>query len=175
LKGGPQDIDILHWTGRTALELIGQSGLGMCHDQFLCDFLMCFDLGYSFDNLDDGPPNEYSIALKDLLFVFSIRIYPASTDSHLILLITYRPTLFNLSVARLLIPYVGNLGPPGIRRFLVKLLPFSNVQKLCKMIDIMDKTSTEIFQSKKVALEQGDEALLKQVGHGKDIMSILCM
>jgi hypothetical protein len=43
------------------------------------------------------------------------------------------------------------------------------------MIDIMDKTSTEIFQSKKVALQQGNEALLKQVGRGKDIMSILCM
>jgi hypothetical protein len=27
-QGGPQDIDILHWIGRTALELIGQSGLG---------------------------------------------------------------------------------------------------------------------------------------------------
>jgi len=29
VKDGPQEIDILHWTTRTALELIGQSGLGI--------------------------------------------------------------------------------------------------------------------------------------------------
>ena len=29
IKNGPQEIDVLHWTTRTALELIGQSGLGI--------------------------------------------------------------------------------------------------------------------------------------------------
>ena len=82
LKGGPQDIDILHWTGRTALELIGQSGLGMSHDHFLRVFLMGSNLGYSFDNLDDSPPHEYSMALKNLMFVFIFRVYPATTNSH---------------------------------------------------------------------------------------------
>ena len=28
VKAGPQEIDMLQWFGRTALELIGQSGLG---------------------------------------------------------------------------------------------------------------------------------------------------
>lgn len=78
-------------------------------------------------------------------------------------------------MARQLIPYVDYLGPLSFRKFVVKLLPSRNIQKLREMIDIMDKTSTGIYQSKKVALQQGDEALLKQVGHGKDIMSILCM
>ena len=38
----------------------------------------------------------------------------------------------------------------------------------------MDRTSTEVFEQKKKALQAGDEAVTKQVGEGKDIMSILC-
>jgi hypothetical protein len=41
------------------------------------------------------------------------------------------------------------------------------------MIDIMHDTSVEIFEAKKKALQEGDEAVLKQAGGGKDIMSIL--
>ena len=74
-----------------------------------------------------------------------------------------------------LLPHMDDIGSPGLRRFLVKFVPSSRVQKLRKMIDIMEKTSVQIFQSKKAALQLGDEALLKQVGRGKDIMSILCV
>lgn len=28
VTAGPQEIDMLHWFGRTALEFVGQSGLG---------------------------------------------------------------------------------------------------------------------------------------------------
>ncbi|KAF7974851.1 hypothetical protein HWV62_11087, partial [Athelia sp. TMB] len=52
VKAGPQEIDMVHWFGRTALELIGQSGIG-----------------YSFDNLDEGPPHPYSLAVKSLAFL----------------------------------------------------------------------------------------------------------
>ena len=38
----------------------------------------------------------------------------------------------------------------------------------------MDRTSVKIFQSKKATLQQGDEAILKEVGRGKDIISIFC-
>ncbi|KZP14950.1 cytochrome P450 [Athelia psychrophila] len=50
VTSGPREIDMLHWFGRTALELVGQSGLG-----------------YSFDNLDDRPPHPYSLSVKNLL------------------------------------------------------------------------------------------------------------
>ncbi|KAF7969443.1 hypothetical protein HWV62_27341 [Athelia sp. TMB] len=49
VKTDPREIEMMHWFGRTALELIGQSGLG-----------------YSFDNFDEGPPHPYSLAIKDL-------------------------------------------------------------------------------------------------------------
>ncbi|KAG6855803.1 hypothetical protein H0H87_010721, partial [Tephrocybe sp. NHM501043] len=37
LASGSQEIDILHWMGRTALEMIGQSGLGYSFDSLLED------------------------------------------------------------------------------------------------------------------------------------------
>jgi hypothetical protein len=78
-------------------------------------------------------------------------------------------------VARRLLPYVANVGPPGIRRFLLTLLPSKKVQKIRYMVDVMHQTSITIFKSKKAALRQGDEAVLEQLGRDKDIMSILCM
>ena len=42
------------------------------------------------------------------------------------------------------------------------------------LVDIMDATSRQIYKQKKEALAQGDDAVLQEVGMGKDIMSILC-
>lgn len=41
------------------------------------------------------------------------------------------------------------------------------------LVDIMDATSRQIYKQKKEALAQGDDAVLQEVGMGKDIMSIL--
>ena len=83
--------------------------------------------------------------------------------------------MISLNIVLPLLPYIDNIGSPGLRRFLLKLVPSSRVRKLREIVDIMEKTSMGIFRSKKVALQQGDEALLNQVGRGKDLMSILCM
>ena len=103
LKGSLQDINIPHWTSQTALELIGQSGL-FCvflstsqadhiHIYFqyrswyisrhLPVHLLTCDVGYSFDNLNNSPANEYSIVVKNLLFVSSFSIYPIAVSTHL--------------------------------------------------------------------------------------------
>ncbi|KZP14939.1 cytochrome P450 [Athelia psychrophila] len=129
VTSGPQEIDMLHWFGRTALEFVGQSGLG-----------------YSFDNLDDGPPHPYSLSLKNLL-----------------------PTLFRLPILSLLLPYVAELGSPAFRRAFVKLMPFADVQSIRRMVDMMDETSHEIVRPK----ESSDLVEHEKVGGGKDIMSIL--
>lgn len=65
------------------------------------------------------------------------------------------------------------MGPPGLRRFLLDLTPIANVQRVKDIVDIMDRTSAEILADKKAALASGDEAVLKQVGQGKDLMSVL--
>ena len=50
VRNGPNEVDILHWMGRTALELIGQGGLG-----------------YSFDPLVANVPNPFAEAVKNLV------------------------------------------------------------------------------------------------------------
>ncbi|KAF7432814.1 cytochrome P450-dit2 [Pleurotus ostreatus] len=58
LQDGPQEIDMLNWMSRTALEYIGQGGLG-----------------YSFDSFNQKSINPYSQAVKDLfpaVFQFAV-------------------------------------------------------------------------------------------------------
>ena len=50
MKDSPQDLDILAWMGRTALELIGQGGLG-----------------YSFDPLTSESREEFTEAIKSFM------------------------------------------------------------------------------------------------------------
>ncbi len=47
------------------------------------------------------------------------------------------------------------------------------MQELREIVDIMHATSVEIFETKKQALEEGNEAVERQVAKGKDVMSIL--
>ena len=54
------------------------------------------------------------------------------------------------------------------------MLPFANLRKLAVVTDVLEETSRQVIESKKQALAKGDEAVLAQVGEGKDIMSILC-
>lgn len=63
--GEEHEIDMLGWMGRTALELIGQGGLG-----------------YSFDPLVEDRTDEYGDALKSLLCVAS-STHSADVLSHL--------------------------------------------------------------------------------------------
>lgn len=52
LANGPRELDVLGWMGRTALELIGQGGLG-----------------YSFDPLVEDASESTGDAIKTLLYV----------------------------------------------------------------------------------------------------------
>lgn len=53
VKDGACEIDMLDWMGRTALELVGQGGLG-----------------HSFDPLTEETSDEYTEAVKALVYVF---------------------------------------------------------------------------------------------------------
>ncbi|CCM06148.1 uncharacterized protein FIBRA_09621 [Fibroporia radiculosa] len=81
-KDGPEEVDILNWMGRTALELIGQGGLG-----------------YSFDPLVEDVQNEYGNALKDLF----PSLQPLNTFIHLVPLVAnIGPAWFRRSVTSLI-------------------------------------------------------------------------
>lgn len=53
------------------------------------------------------------------------------------------------------------------------LLPYKALHHARDIVDVMDRTSREIYAQKKEALADGDEVLKTKIGRGKDIMSIL--
>jgi hypothetical protein len=67
------------------------------------------------------------------------------------------------------------LGPPKFRRFFVDLLPFKNARRMRDIVDTIHNTSVNILETKKRALNEGDEGLTKQAGQGKDIISVLSL
>ncbi|KAH9475657.1 Cytochrome P450 monooxygenase 91 [Psilocybe cubensis] len=128
-------MDLLLWMNRTALELVGQSGLG-----------------YSFDSLEeDAATHRYSTSAKQLVPLLLKHQFPR----------TY------------LLPILVKIGSAQFRRRVLNMLPIKTLHKLRDIIDTMHGTSVEILESKKKALEEGDEAVAHQVGQGKDILSIL--
>ncbi|KAF9230508.1 cytochrome P450 [Melanogaster broomeanus] len=148
VKDGPRDIDMLEWFTRTALELIGQSGLG-----------------HSFDSLKGATVNPYSKALKKPSV--SGIVFASDRPAH------YRasPALVRLTVPRLLLPYVVKIGSPKFRRYIAEMVPWKELHEVLRMVDIMDKTSIDIFEAKKKALLMGDEVVLQQVGRVKANMA----
>ncbi|KAE9401520.1 cytochrome P450 [Gymnopus androsaceus JB14] len=128
-------IDLLGWMARTALELIGQSGFG-----------------YSFDNMvEDVPKHKYSIVMKEL-----------------------QPTLTRLGFGRIyILPLAIKLLPTNVRTFIMNITPWKTLHDARDMINYMHNLSVSIYEEKKRALEAGDEAVTRQIGQGKDLMSIL--
>ncbi|CCL99751.1 uncharacterized protein FIBRA_01773 [Fibroporia radiculosa] len=106
-------------------------------------------LGYSFDPLTENVQNEYGNAVKDLF-----------------------PNLQPLSMFVPLVPLIGNIGPAWFRRSVTSLMPYRKIQRVISIVDTMNKRSSEIFNARKEAIRQGDDASLQQVGGGKDIMSL---
>jgi hypothetical protein len=55
----------------------------------------------------------------------------------------------------------------------MNILPWSNLHRMRDIVDVLNTTAVGIFEEKKKALEEGDEAVARQIGEGNDIMSIL--
>lgn len=109
-------------------------------------------LGCSLDSLtEDAVVHPYTTAVRELV-----------------------PVLFKTAhLRKYLLPTLMKFGPASFRGFLVRLLPSKNIRQLCNIIDVMHNTSVEILESKRRALEEGSEIMEKQIGGGKDIISIL--
>ncbi|KAH8115657.1 cytochrome P450 [Phellopilus nigrolimitatus] len=111
-------------------------------------------LGYSFDALDEQKTNKYSESLKNFLRVF-----------------------FRLSFIRVYLPWLVKLGSPEFRRRALNILnhipSFRPIKELTEFTDLIEGCSRGILKGKQQALAKGDEAMQKQVGAGKDIMSVL--
>ncbi|KAF8633081.1 hypothetical protein AX15_001529 [Amanita polypyramis BW_CC] len=108
--------------------------------------------GYSFDSLDEGIiPHPYSISIKELI-----------------------PAAFSFVFQRMyIVPVLAKLFSMKTRRQVVNLLPSKGLHKIRDMVDMMYELSVEVYESKKKNLMEGDDAVTRQIGAGKDILSVL--
>lgn len=72
-----------------------------------------------------------------------------------------------------LLPLVLRIGSSTLRRRLLKFVPLPDLHKATVLVDAMSNSTQNILNGKKEAMERGDEAVLEQIGHGKDLMSLL--
>lgn len=85
-----------------------------------------------------------------------------------------RPATFHFIWARnYLLPFLTKIGSPKFRRFVIDILPWKELRELRDVVDVLHNTAVEIIESKKKALAEGNDAIMRQVGQGKDIISIL--
>ena len=68
---------------------------------------------------------------------------------------------------------LARLGTPKFRGFILNFIPWKPLHRLRDISDVIHNTAVEIVTSKKRALEDGDKAVARQMGQGKDILSIL--
>ncbi|KAF9533661.1 cytochrome P450 [Crepidotus variabilis] len=135
VKDGPQEIDVLSWSSRTALELIAQSGLG-----------------YTFDPLtEDAVPHPYAQAAKRLIIVLG------------------RSNVFRIY----LLPFLMKIGTAKFRRAMLELTPIEVLQEAREISDLMHETSVKIYEAKKKAISDGNDAFKDHIAEGKDLISIL--
>ena len=156
VKDGQTEIDMLDWMGRTALELIGQAGLG-----------------WSFDPLvEDTVENNLGTAVKSIVYVDfeSFPFYLAEAQY-----LRHSPNGPSLGVIRLIMPFVHKLGPPAFRRKMIDVLPHAGLKRMRDISDEIQYHSRHIYEAKKQAMRNGDAAVMQQIGEGKDIMSKLSM
>ncbi|KAI9458423.1 cytochrome P450 [Lactarius psammicola] len=106
-------------------------------------------LGYSFGTLE-GRNDEYCRALEEWL-----------------------PATSSLAVYRSLFPYVYKVFHPKFLKLVGRMLPWPKLNHLMDLSETLNAEARRIYETKKRLLELGDDATVKQVGEGKDIISLL--
>lgn len=107
-------------------------------------------LGHSFNALHNEKGSKYNEAVKKL-----------------------GPVGFKTVFLRQFLPWAVKFGSPSFRRRMVENLPYEPAKTAVEVVDTLTEGSKEIYYEKKAALEKGDEEMLRHVGMGKDIMSVL--
>ena len=70
-------------------------------------------------------------------------------------------------------PYVDKVLHPKILKFLGRALPWPKLNRLMEIAETLNSKSRGVHERKKRLLELGDDATVRQVGDGRDIISIL--
>ncbi|KAI9461967.1 cytochrome P450, partial [Lactarius psammicola] len=69
--------------------------------------------------------------------------------------------------------YVGKICPPKILKFVGRMLPWPSLNQIIDVAEILNVNARRIYETKKRLLESGDDTTVKQIGDGKDIISVL--
>ena len=125
------------------------------------------------DNLVTPTRNEYGEALKKYLYVSALTLPSIDTKAQLCRLSSGSPFLARLSQFQFILHYAKHVGPPSFRSFMMDWLPIRGLKLFKDVVMKMDLESRKIYDEKKAVLASGDEGFVKQVGEGKDIISIL--
>ena len=86
---------------------------------------------------------------------------------------TISPTLISIHFMRILMAFVPDWIPSSVKRLVVRYAPIASLQKFRKVVEIMNHNAQNIYNTKKTALDKGDEAVVQQIGEGKDLLSIM--
>ena len=74
---------------------------------------------------------------------------------------------------RNLFPYLRSIFHPKILKFMGQIVPWKNLHHAMKLVDSINANARDIYETKKGLLGSGDDTTVKQVGDGKDIISLL--
>ncbi|KAF8732482.1 cytochrome P450, partial [Rhizoctonia solani] len=130
-KGPSNEVDVFPWATVAALELVGEAGLG-----------------YSFSSFT-GERNEYNIAIKSVMQVFS-----------------------KMGPFMKVLPYVYRMGTPSFRSWILKHIPHNNIQQLQHAVRIQNEQAEEVIRTRQALISSGED-LSSQAGRGRDIMTLL--
>lgn len=84
------------------------------------------------------------------------------------------PTLSRLRFHALIVDKLSSVLSDSSIRQLFRLMPLRNFRHIMEITDTMMRRSQDIIDEKKAALQKGGDAIMEQVGEGKDLMSICC-
>jgi hypothetical protein len=70
-------------------------------------------------------------------------------------------------------PYVSKIFHPKVLKFMGEVIPWRPLNRVIYLTGKMHANARDIYETKKRLLESGDNATVKQIGDGKDIVSLL--
>ena len=78
----------------------------------------------------------------------------------------------DMLIVRQLLPYIGKIGTPSFRRWVLDHLPIARYQKMKDILDVFHKRSSDIFYEKKAAAEKAESHNAEE--SGRELISVLC-
>ncbi|KAJ3547781.1 hypothetical protein NMY22_g1527 [Coprinellus aureogranulatus] len=156
-KEGPQELDMVTYITRAALEIVSQCGLGQ-----------------SFDPLTVEEHKEHYYISSMKLLGYDAFAHFGRGDLTITLALFDRPLGSNAGMMifrQIVMPlvYKYKLGTPRLHRLFISLLPWPRMHKMRDTIDVMHQTSVEIIERKKKEIANGTY----ESAYQKDFMTIL--